>query len=163
MELELREDERGYFARTFAADAFRERGLCSVFPQCSVSYNHRAGTLRGLHWQAEPHAEAKLVRCTRGRIFDVIVDLRPDEPTYGRWFATELAAATGLQLYVPEGCAHGFQTLEDGSEVSYQISVPYAPEAARGCHHASPALGIAWPRPVRVISDRDRELPAFER
>ncbi|MBX6321708.1 MAG: dTDP-4-dehydrorhamnose 3,5-epimerase family protein, partial [Rhodospirillaceae bacterium] len=125
-------DERGWFARTWCAEAFAARGLTPLLAQCSASFNHRAGTLRGLHFQLPPAAEAKLVRCTRGRIFDVIVDLRPRSPTCLGWFAAELGAEDGRMIYVPEGFAHGFQTLEDGSEVLYQISAPYRPGLARG-------------------------------
>jgi dTDP-4-dehydrorhamnose 3,5-epimerase len=150
-------DERGFFARTFDADAFAERGMRAAFPQCSVSYNARAGTLRGLHFQAAPHAEAKLVRCTAGAIFDVIVDLREGSPTRGRWTGVELSAENRRALYVPEGFAHGFQTLADASEVLYQISAPYVPDAARGVRWDDTAFGITWPPAgARVMSERDR-------
>jgi dTDP-4-dehydrorhamnose 3,5-epimerase len=156
------EDERGFFARTFDAGEFARRGLRSAFPQCSVSFNARAGTLRGMHFQAEPHAEAKLVRCTAGAVYDVIVDLRPESPTRLRWIGVELSAANRRALYVPEGCAHGFQTLADASEVFYQISVPHAAESARGVRWNDPAFGITWPAAERrTMSDRDCGYPDF--
>lgn len=155
-------DERGFFARTFDRDAFATRGLCTAFAQCSVSYNHRAGTLRGLHFQAAPHEEAKLVRCTAGAVFDVIVDLRPGSATRGRWAAVELSAENRRALYIPEGFAHGFQSLADGSELFYQISVPYRPESARGVRWDDPAFAIAWPEAERrIVSARDRSYPDF--
>ena len=155
-------DERGFFARTFCSEDFAKLGLTSLVVQCSVSFNRLRGTLRGLHLQAPPAEEARLVRCTRGRIFDAIADLRPESGTYLKWFGSELSAENGRQLYVPEGFAHGFQTLEDGSEVSYQISVPYNAELSRGYHYASPALGIEWPLPVSVISERDAALEPID-
>jgi dTDP-4-dehydrorhamnose 3,5-epimerase len=159
------EDERGFFARTFSAEEFAERGLDVRVDQCSVSFNARAGTLRGMHYQAAPHGETKLVRCTRGAIFDVAVDLRPDSPTYLRWAGLELTAENGRALYVPEGCAHGFQTLTDGAEVLYQISTPYVPDAARGVRWDDPAFGIEWPEAPpggRTMSARDAEYPDFD-
>jgi dTDP-4-dehydrorhamnose 3,5-epimerase len=155
-------DERGYFARTYCADDFAARGLEPAIAQCSVSYNHRRGTLRGLHFQEAPHAEVKLVRCTRGAVWDVIVDLRPGSPTYRRWAAAELTAGNGAALYIPKGCAHGLQTLADETEIFYQISVPYAPESARGYRYDDPAFAIDWPEPVAVISQRDLSWPPFE-
>jgi dTDP-4-dehydrorhamnose 3,5-epimerase len=155
-EQERREDERGFFARTFCAREFAQAGLDNRVMQCSVSFNAKRGTLRGMHYQAAPHAEAKLVRCTRGAIHDVIIDLRPESPTYKSWFAADLTATNGRALFVPEGFAHGFLTLADDTEVQYQISVEYAAGAARGVRWDDPAFGIRWPEPVRVISDRDR-------
>ena len=153
-------DERGLFARTFDSAEFARRGLRSHFPQCSVSFNTHAATLRGMHYQAAPHGEAKLVRCTAGGVFDVAVDLREGSPTRGRWVGVELTAANRRGLYVPEGCAHGFQTLADATEVFYQISAEYVPGAARGVRWDDPALGIAWPAAEsRVISERDRTYP----
>lgn len=152
-------DARGHFARTWDADAFAAQGLTAVVAQCSVSFNPRRGTLRGMHWQDAPHAEAKLVRCTRGALYDVCLDLRPASPTRGRWTAATLTADGGAALYVPEGCAHGFLTLADDTEVFYMISAAYAPEASRGVRYDDPAFGIAWPEPVRVVSDRDRTYP----
>jgi dTDP-4-dehydrorhamnose 3,5-epimerase len=161
IEPERSEDERGFFARTYDRDEFVARGLDPTIVQCSVSYNPRKGTVRGLHLQAAPREEAKLVRCTRGALFDVIVDLRPGSATFKQHFAVVLSAEEGNQLYVPRGVAHGFQTLEDGTEVFYQISEFYAPEHARGYRFDDPAFAIAWPLPVSVISERDRNLPLF--
>jgi dTDP-4-dehydrorhamnose 3,5-epimerase len=153
------EDERGYFVRTWCRDEFR-RGIGDVeFVQASQSYNRLAGTLRGLHFQAAPHGEAKLVRCGRGAIYDVIVDIRPDSPTYGRWLGRELSEQNGEALFIPDGFAHGFQTLDDGSEISYQISTYYRPEAARGIRWNDRTLDIRWPLPVSAMSARDREWP----
>ncbi len=162
IELERIEDERGHFARTWCAEEFRARGLNPRVVQCSVSFNRRRATLRGLHYQAEPYAEAKLVRVTRGRIYDVVVDLRPDSPSFKRWFALELGADDQKMLYSPEGFAHGFQTLADDTEVLYQISESYRPEAARGVRWNDPALSIEWPlAELVVISKRDSAYPDF--
>jgi len=155
-------DERGFFARTFSADEFARLGLNPAVVECSVSFNERRGTLRGLHLQTPPHAEAKLVRCTRGRMFDVAVDLRPGSPSYLRWTAAELSADNRRGLYVPEGCAHGFLTLADATEVSYQISAGYSADAGEGYRWDDPAFGIAWPEvddDRLTISDRDRSWP----
>ena len=154
-------DERGYFCRIFDAEEFRARGLNGDVCQSSISYNTYAGTLRGMHYQAEPDAECKLVRCTRGAIWDVLAYVRPDSPTYRQWWAVELGAATGSMLYVPEGVAHGFITLEPDSEVTYQIADPYVPASARGFRWDDPAFGIEWPAEPRVMSDRDQSHPAF--
>ena len=159
------EDERGFFARTFSVEEFAARGLDTRVDQCSVSFNARAGTLRGMHYQEAPHGETKLVRCTRGGIYDVALDLRPGSPTYLRWAGVELSADDGRALYIPEGCAHGFQSLADGTEVLYQISTPYVPSAARGVRWDDPAFGIDWPpAPAggRTMSERDAEYPDFE-
>ena len=152
-------DERGFFARTWCAREFAERGMDDHFAQCAVSYNRLAGTLRGIHLQAAPHQEVKLVRCTAGAVFDVVVDLRPNSPTFGAWTGTELTAENRRMLYIPAGCGHGFLTLRDDSEVFYQISAEYAPDSARGVRWDDPAIGIEWPAPVRVISARDRNYP----
>jgi dTDP-4-dehydrorhamnose 3,5-epimerase len=157
IEPERIEDERGFFARTFCEKEFAERGLETRFVQDSVSFNRRKGTLRGLHYQTPPHAEIKLVRCTRGAIHDVIVDLRPGSATFRKWLAVELTAENGTLLYVPKGVAHGFQTLMDNTEVLYSISVPYGAGNARGVRWDDPAFGIRWPLPVSVLSARDRE------
>jgi dTDP-4-dehydrorhamnose 3,5-epimerase len=159
------EDERGFFARTFSTEEFAARGLDARVDQCSASFSVRAGTLRGMHYQAAPHGETKLVRCTRGAIFDVAVDLRRESPTYLRWAGVELSADNRRALYVPEGCAHGFQTLVDGAEVLYQISMPYVPAAARGVRWDDPAFGIDWPdAPIggRTMSARDAAYPDFD-
>lgn len=157
------EDERGSFARTFDADEFRERGLNAEVAQCSASFNRLAGTLRGLHYQAEPHGESKLVRCVRGSIFDVAVDLRRDSPAFCRWHAVELSAQNGRAFYIPPGLAHGFQTLTDEAEVLYQMGNPYVAEAARGVRWDDPAFAIEWPQLAgeRIISERDRTYPDF--
>jgi len=155
------EDERGFFARTYCRRDFEARGLDPEIAQCSVSSNHRRGTLRGLHFQIAPHEEVKLVRVTRGAVWDVIVDLRPDSPTFKQHVAVVLSAEEGNQLYIPKGMAHGFQTLEDATEVFYQISAFYAPEAARGYRWDDPAFAIPWPEPVTMMSDKDRSLPLF--
>jgi dTDP-4-dehydrorhamnose 3,5-epimerase len=154
-------DERGFFARTFCRSDFVARGLEPAVAQCSVSYNHRRGTVRGLHFQIAPHEEVKLVRVTRGALWDVIVDMRPESPAFRQHFAVVLSADAGNQLYIPKGMAHGFQTLADGTEVSYQISKPYAAEAARGYRWNDPVFAIPWPEPVTVISEKDRNLPLF--
>ncbi|TAK32245.1 MAG: dTDP-4-dehydrorhamnose 3,5-epimerase [Chloroflexota bacterium] len=151
------EDERGFFARTFCQREFAARGLSQQFVQCNISFNSKQGTLRGMHYQGAPHEEAKLVRCTRGAIYDVIVDLRPVSPTFKRWIAVELNAENQRMLYVPQGFAHGFQTLEDETEIFYQMSEPYVPDCARGFRWDDPTFAIAWPSvPTRTISSKDR-------
>ncbi|MGH7307136.1 MAG: dTDP-4-dehydrorhamnose 3,5-epimerase [Candidatus Rokuibacteriota bacterium] len=162
VEPERLEDERGFLARTFCRREFAAHGLNPDLVQCSLSYNARAGTLRGLHYQAAPHQEAKLVRCTRGAIYDVVVDLRRGSPTFRRWTAVELSADNRLMLYVPEGCAHGFQTLCEATEVLYQMSAFHQPDAARGVRWDDPAFRIDWPSAERVISKRDRHYPDFQ-
>ncbi len=155
VDLEPLTDDRGFFARSYAADEFMAHGLGPELGQCSVSYNARQGTLRGLHYQDAPHEEHKLVRCTAGAIFDVIVDIRPASGGYRRWFGTELTAQNRRALFIPPGFAHGFVTLSDETEVYYMISVPYAPEHARGIRWSDPAFGIQWPLAPSVISPRD--------
>lgn len=152
-------DERGFFARTWCRREFASRNLDTEIAQTSLSFNRKAGTLRGLHYQRPPHEETKLVRCTRGALWDVIVDLRPFSPTRGQWQGFELSADNRRALYVPKGFAHGFQTLEDATEASYQISAFHVPEAAAGLRWDDPSLGIAWPLPVSVISERDLHWP----
>ena len=156
---ELIEDERGFFARTFCRSEFEARGLDGELVQCSISFNRKKGTIRGMHLQLPPCEETRLVRCTRGAIYDVIVDLRPDSPTYCKWIAAELTEANRHQLYIPPGFAHGFQTLIDDCEVFYQMSAFYAPECSSGVRWDDPALKIEWPQPVTVISARDRSYP----
>ena len=157
------EDDRGWFARTFAAEEFDARGLDPSVVHCNLSFNRRAGTLRGLHWQADPHGEAKLVRCVSGSAFDVIVDLRPGSSTERQWVGVELSAANGRSLYVPEGLAHGFQTLEDDTQLHYQMSHPYEPSHARGVRWDDPALAIEWPAAEsRFVSEQDRSLPTLD-
>jgi dTDP-4-dehydrorhamnose 3,5-epimerase len=154
-------DERGFFARTWCREEFADHGLNPELAQANISFNHRKGTLRGLHYQEPPHAEAKLVRSVRGAIWDLALDLRSDSPSYLAWFGAELSDANRAMLYVPEGCAHGFLTLTDDAEVAYQMSAPYAPQAARGVRFDDPAFGISWPGEVVVINERDRTYPDF--
>jgi dTDP-4-dehydrorhamnose 3,5-epimerase len=161
IEPERLEDERGFFARTFCQAEFEVHGLNVRTAQCNVSFNKRKGTLRGMHFQDGPFSEAKLVRCTAGSIYDVIIDLRPSSPTFKMHAALELSAQNRRMIYVPEGFAHGFQTLEDNSEVFYQMSEFYAPEQARGVRWDDPAFGIVWPVDNRTIADRDRNYPNF--
>jgi dTDP-4-dehydrorhamnose 3,5-epimerase len=162
IEPERLEDERGFFARTFCQREFKAHGLNSRVAQCNLSFNHRKGTLRGMHYQLEPHREVKLVRCTRGAIFDVIVDLRPESPSYCRWVGVELSEENRRMLYVPEGFAHGYQTLVDNSEVVYQVSEFYAPGSERGVRFDDPTFGIAWPCEVTVISEKDSQHPRYK-
>jgi dTDP-4-dehydrorhamnose 3,5-epimerase len=156
VEPELHEDERGFFARTWSVDELASHGLVTDLSQCSISRNTHAGTLRGMHFQTAPHEEVKVVRCTTGAVYDVLVDLRQGSPTHAAWIAVELDAERANAVYIPRGFAHGFQTLVDGAEILYMISDPYAPEAAAGVRFDDPAFGIEWPLPVSVISDRDR-------
>jgi dTDP-4-dehydrorhamnose 3,5-epimerase len=149
-------DPRGYFARTFCERAFAERGLETRFVQHSRSWSEKAGTLRGMHYQTAPHSEVKVVSCFAGTIYDVIVDLRPDSPTFRTWQAFKLSAQNERQLYVPAGFAHGFQTLTDGAGLNYLISAFYEPSASTGISYDDPTLRISWPLPVAVISERDR-------
>ena len=159
IEPERLEDERGFFARTFCQKEFEAHGLNPRFVQCNISYNKHKGTLRGMHYQAAPMAEAKLVRCTRGAIYDVIIDLRPDSPTYCQWLAEELNAENSKMIYIPEGFAHGFQTMEDDIEVFYQMSEFYSPEHAQGLRWDDPVFGIEWPLNTKIISEKDKNYP----
>jgi dTDP-4-dehydrorhamnose 3,5-epimerase len=161
VEPERHEDERGFFARTWDGDEFASRGLAGRFVQGSISHNRVRGTVRGLHYQSAPHEEAKLVRCTAGAMFDVAVDLRPNSVTFCDWFGVELSAENRLALYVPEGCAHGFQTLMDDTEVGYQMSARHEPGAARGVRFDDSAFVIDWPEDVVVVNERDRSYPDF--
>jgi dTDP-4-dehydrorhamnose 3,5-epimerase len=161
IEVEPLRDDRGFFARTFCQDEFSRHGLPDNFVQCSLSFNRRRGTLRGLHYQAEPCPEAKLVRCTRGAVFDVMLDLRRDSPGYCRWFATELSADNARAVYVPPGFAHGFQTLCDDAEVFYQMAAAYRPELSRGARWNDPAFAIAWPIEEPILSPRDARFPDY--
>jgi dTDP-4-dehydrorhamnose 3,5-epimerase len=156
-------DERGWFARTYDAEEFRAHGLDPAVAQCNASYNARAGTLRGMHYQAPPHGESKLVRCVRGAIFDVAVDLRRDSPTFCSWHGLALSADNARALYIPAGLAHGFQTLADHSDVIYQMGHRYVPDAARGVRFDDPAFAIQWPAVDRqpIVSQRDRSYPDF--
>ena len=162
IEPERREDERGFFARTWCVHEFESHGLPSRIVQCNVSYNKEQGTLRGMHYQAAPHEEAKLVRCTLGAIYDVIIDLRPSSKTYMQHVAVVLTAQNRRMFFIPQGFAHGFQRLEDHTELFYQVSEKYAPESARGVRWNDPAFGIQWPPPDdRIISERDQSYPDF--
>jgi dTDP-4-dehydrorhamnose 3,5-epimerase len=161
VEIEPQVDERGAFARTFCARDFAERGLADRLVQTSLSLNARRGTLRGLHWQAAPHEEAKLVRCVRGRIYDVLVDVRRASHAFRQHVAVELSADARNAVYVPAGVAHGFLSLEDDCEVHYAMSEFHAPDAARGARWDDPAFGIVWPAAVEIVSDRDRDWPPF--
>lgn len=163
IEPEPRVDDRGFFARIYCVNEFAAHGLNTRLVQANLSYNRRAGTVRGMHYQLAPKAETKLVRCTAGAIYDVIVDLRPDSATYLRWIGVELSAANRAMLYVPEGFAHGFQTLTDDAEVAYQVTEFYSPEHERGVRWDDPALNIRWPAAVTVISDKDRNHPDYRR
>jgi dTDP-4-dehydrorhamnose 3,5-epimerase len=154
-------DDRGFFARTWCQREFEAHGLAARWVQCNLSFNKKAGTLRGMHFQTAPHAEAKLIRCTSGAIHDVIIDLRPESPTFKQHFGTVLTSGSHVMLYVPEGFAHGFLTLEDGAEVFYQMGNFYDPACARGVRWDDPAFGIRWPSEVRIISEKDRSYPNF--
>jgi dTDP-4-dehydrorhamnose 3,5-epimerase len=162
IEPERREDFRGFFARTFCEREFRDHGLNVHIAQCNVSRNLRSGTLRGMHYQIAPFEEAKLVRCTRGSVYDVIIDLRPSSATYKQHFAAVLSDENMTMLYIPEGFAHGFQTLADHTEIFYQMSTIYSPEHARGVRWDDPAFAIPWPEADRIILDRDRSYPDFK-
>ena len=168
VELEPLQDERGFFARSFCQNEFEEHGLNPRIVQCNISYNKKKGTLRGMHYQAAPHEEAKIVSCIRGAIYDVIIDLRQNSPTHCQWFAVELTAhsspltAPYKMLYIPEGFAHGFQTLEDNTVVFYQMSEFYHPECARGVRWDDPAFGIEWPLPNPILSAKDLSYPDFQ-
>jgi dTDP-4-dehydrorhamnose 3,5-epimerase len=161
VELEKFEDERGFFAMSWSESEFAALGLNSRLRECNVSFNHKKGTLRGMHYQRAPHGQVKLVRCTRGSVFDVIIDLRPESGTFKQWFGVELTAANHLALYVPKDFAHGFQTLEDSSELLYQMSDPYEPAAGAGLRWNDPAFAIEWPDDNRIINTRDAAYPDF--
>ena len=152
-------DERGCFSRTFCLREFEEHGIGINMVQCNLSLNHKTGTLRGMHYQQEPAAEAKLVRCSRGAMYDVIIDLRPGSPTHLRYFGLELTQKNMKALFVPHGFAHGFLTLDEQTEVVYMMSEPYMPEYACGVRYNDPALAIEWPAPIRVVSEKDQNWP----
>ncbi len=162
LEPERREDNRGFFARTFCQREFESHGLNPLVVQCNIAYNMKKGTLRGMHFQNPPFQEAKLVRCTKGAIHDVILDLRPDSPTYKQWVSAELSEDNHKMLYVPEGFAHGYQTLSETAEVIYQVSQFYAPEYASGVRYNDLAFGIQWPLEVTSISELDKKWPDFK-
>ncbi|MCI0621722.1 MAG: dTDP-4-dehydrorhamnose 3,5-epimerase [Acidobacteria bacterium] len=155
------EDNRGFFARSWCSQEFLRRGLTNVMVQTNIGFNLKRGIVRGLHYQTDPHSEAKLIRCTRGAIYDVIVDLRPDSPTYKQWFGTELTEDNYRMIYAPEGVAHGYQTLTDNAEIVYQTSEFFVPEAATGVRYDDPAFTIDWPLPVQLVSARDRSWPDY--
>jgi dTDP-4-dehydrorhamnose 3,5-epimerase len=155
------EDERGFFARNWSRQELAAHGLDTRIAECNISFNRKRGTLRGMHYQAAPHGQVKIVRCTMGAIYDVIIDLRPDSVTYRQWLAVELTAQNRLMLYIPVDFAHGFQTLLDDTEVSYQMSSVYAPASERAVRWDDPAFGISWPEPVTVMNTRDRSHPDF--
>ncbi|OLE53303.1 MAG: dTDP-4-dehydrorhamnose 3,5-epimerase [Acidobacteria bacterium 13_1_20CM_3_53_8] len=161
IEPERMEDERGFFALSWSEREFKAHGLDARLLECNISFNMRRGTLRGMHYQVAPHAQAKLVRCTRGAIYDVAVDLRPESETFKQWVAVELSARNCLQFYIPAGLAHGFQTLEDETEISYQMSEVYAPKCAGGVRWNDTAFSIEWPEMERIITDRDAQYPDF--
>ena len=162
IDLELHVDQRGFFARTFCVREFEQHGLSTTVAQCSTSFNARRGTLRGLHYQSAPYEEAKVVRCTSGAVFDVVVDLRAGSPTRGKWLSTELSGNNRRMLYIPPGVAHGFQTTEDNTEVFYQISTDHVPSASRGIRWDDPQLAIDWPLcDERIVSDRDAAFPGL--
>lgn len=162
IDLERVEDERGFFARSWCASEFEQHGLDANLAQTSISFNKQKGTLRGMHYQVAPHEEAKLVRCTQGAAYDVIIDLRPESPSFKRWYSVELTADNGKSLYVPKGLAHGFQTLTDETTLFYQISTSYHPESARGLRFDDPAFGVEWPAIEPTISAKDRMNSSFQ-
>lgn len=162
IEPERLEDERGFFARSFDEQKFAARGLVARWVQCNISFNKKKGTLRGMHYQVAPYEETKLVRCTMGAIDDVIIDLRPNSPTFKQWIAVELTSENRRMLYIPEGLAHGFQTLVDNTEVFYQMSEFYQPECARGVRWNDPAFGVSWLLPVNMIAEKDNTYPLWE-
>ncbi len=163
IDLDVRRDDRGFFARSFCQREFAAHGLHTIVAQSNVSFNAKKGTLRGMHFQVAPKAEAKLVCCTRGALYDVIIDLRPRSQTYCAWTAVELTAENGCMLYIPEGFAHGFQTLEDNTEVFYQMFEFYSPEHASGVRWDDPVFGITWPLPEPVMSEKDRSYPVYKK
>lgn len=161
LDIEPIEDERGFFARSWCIDEFKQHGLNSQLAQCNISFNHKKGTLRGMHYQIKPHEETKIVRCTHGALYDVIIDIRSQSPTYKKWFGIELTQENHRAIYIPEGFAHGFQTLEDNTEVLYMMSALYHAESARGISWDDPNIAIQWPLVITAISKRDLSYPAF--
>src|SRR5215831_3079632 len=161
IDIDRREDHRGFFARSWCQKEFEAHGLVTSFVQANISYSHKKGTLRGMHFQSRPYQKVKLVRCTKKRIVDIIIDLRPESPTHRQWISKELTVDNRTMLYIPEGCAHGYQTLEDNTEVVYDTSQFYAPQHATGVLYNDPAFGIEWPLPVAVISEADRNWPRY--
>ena len=162
IDIERREDQRGFFARAWCQKEFEAHGLVNRFVQANIGFSYKKGTLRGMHFQMNPYQEAKLVRCTMGRILDVIIDLRPESKTYRQWIGVELTADNRKMLYIPEGCAHGYQTMVDNTEVLYDTSQFYAPQHSAGVLFNDPVFGIEWPFAVEIISDADRSWPAHQ-
>jgi len=162
IEPDFKQDERGFFARAFCVQTFEDNGLNPKLEQSNISFNFKKGTLRGMHYQNQPCAEVKIVRCTQGAIYDVILDIRRDSPTFGKWFAVELTQENRKMLYVPEGCAHGYQTLQDNCEVFYQVSARYAPQAEGGVRWDDPLFNISWPHEAKTISQKDTLYPDFK-
>ena len=162
IEPERLEDERGFFALSWSAAEFARRSLDSQLAECNISVNNKKSTLRGMHYQADPHGQTKLVRCTMGAVYDVVIDLRASSPTFKQWVGVELSAQNHLMIYIPKGFAHGFQTLEDNSEVFYQMSDPYMPHISQGVRWNDPAFNIKWPPGERIINERDRSWPDFQ-
>jgi dTDP-4-dehydrorhamnose 3,5-epimerase len=156
------QDDRGRFARAWCAEEFATQGLTEAFVQANLVHTHRAGTVRGLHYQVAPHEEAKYIRCIRGAVYDVILDLRPDSPTYLQWHGETLTGDSQAAFYVPSGCAHGYQTLTDDAEVFYQVSTPYSPGAERGICYDDPTFDVEWPHPVTVVSEKDQSWASFD-
>ena len=161
IDLEPKEDERGFFARSFCEEEFSKWGLKGKYPQCNVSFNRKKGTLRGIHYSVPPFSEAKLVRCTQGMVYDLLLDLRSDSPTFLRWTSLEISSKNRKMVYVPEGVAHGFLTLEDDSELFYQMSAPFHSSYARGVRWNDPQFTIKWPMDPTVISENDRNFPNY--
>jgi dTDP-4-dehydrorhamnose 3,5-epimerase len=161
IDLEYNFDDRGFFARSWCRQEFASQGLDPELVQCNVSFNRKKGTLRGMHYQVEPFQETKLVRCTQGAIYDVVLDLRPGSPAYKEWVGVTLTAANRRMLYIPRGCAHGFLTLQDETEVFYQMSEFYSAESSRGVRWDDPAFHILWPGEIQVVSEKDRTYPTF--
>ena len=161
VDIEKRQDDRGFFARTWCQKEFQEHGLTAEFVQCNISVNNKRGTVRGMHYQVAPYGEVKIIRCTRGAIYDLILDLRPESPTFTQWLAVNLTAENHRMLYVPSGFAHGFQALEDNTEISYQVSEFYNPKAEQGVRYNDPAFGFKWPIEVRAISEKDSNWPDY--
>jgi dTDP-4-dehydrorhamnose 3,5-epimerase len=159
IEVEKREDERGFFARAWCKKEFEEHGLAANMVQSNIAFSKRKGTLRGLHYQGAPYGEVKVVRCTKGSLYDVLVDLRPGSSTYRQWVGVELTSDSYKMMYVPEGFAHGYQTLEDNTEVTYQVSQLYSPDFEQGIRYDDPAIGIDWPLMVKILSDKDKGWP----
>jgi dTDP-4-dehydrorhamnose 3,5-epimerase len=162
LEIEPITDERGFFARTFCSQEFAAHNLVTEFPQCNVSFSAKQGTIRGMHYQVAPYPETKLVRCTQGAVYDIILDLRPESPTFKQWVGMELTAENHQMFYIPAGCAHGLQTLADNTEVFYQMSAIYHPPAAKGVRWNDPSFGIELPLPVSIINERDRDYSDFQ-